>query len=91
MSKELLKTWMVCLALIAPVACDEDEGGDDSGGDSANATEGGADEGMESSSQEVCDSRHECINGACTCQTPSLEDAPCTDEDACVDECEICS
>lgn len=91
-------SWMLCLSLLMPVAgCDEDDdGGDDSAGDSANNSEsgggeaGGEEGGMTSSSQEECMSSHECINGVCTCQTAGLEDMACTDDDACVEECEIC-
>lgn len=92
-----LSTWMLSLALFMPLAaCDEDDdGGDDSAGDSANGTEGSGNSGnsgngMTSSSEEVCMSSHQCINDACTCQTPGLEDMPCTDDDACEEECEIC-
>ena len=90
-----LKSWMLSLALLVPVAaCDDDDGGDDSAGDSANNTgggeEGGEGGGMTSSSEETCQTSHVCINDVCTCQTPGLEDAACTDDEACVDECEIC-
>jgi hypothetical protein len=46
---------------------------------------------MTSSSQQTCVTNHTCINDACTCDTPGLEGAPCTDDDACVEECEICN
>lgn len=96
-----LSTWMLSLALFMPLAaCDEDDdGGDDSAGDSANGTEGNGDDGgngdeggngMTSSSSETCVSNHTCINGVCTCQTPGLKDMPCSDDDACEEECEIC-
>lgn len=89
-----LSSWMLSLTLFMPLAaCDEeDDGGDDSAGDSANGTEGSGNSGnsQTSSSEEVCQSSHECINDVCTCQTPSLEDMPCTDDEACEEECEIC-
>lgn len=84
-----LKSLMLSLALLVPVAgCDDEDGGDDSAGDSAN--DSGNEGGMTSSSEETCQSLHECINDVCVCQTPTLEDMPCTDNDECVDECEIC-
>lgn len=97
-----LAPWMLSFALFMPLAaCDDDDGGDDSAGDSANATDSGDDSGNDSgddssnsqtsSSEETCVSSHQCINGACTCQTPGLEDQPCTDDEACEEECEICS
>lgn len=88
--KTTFKSWMLSLALLVPVAaCDDDDGGDDSAGDSANdsGNEGG---GMTSSSEETCQSSHQCINDVCECQTPTLEGMECTDDDECVDECEIC-
>jgi hypothetical protein len=93
-------SWFLCLSLLTPVACDEDDGGDDSAGDSADGETGGGGEageaggeggGMTSSSQQTCVTNHTCINDACTCDTPGLEGAPCTDDDACVEECEICN
>jgi hypothetical protein len=93
-----LSTWMLSFALFMPLAaCDEeDDGGDDSAGDTADGTEGSGNNsgnsgnGMTSSSSETCMSSHDCINGSCVCQTPGLEDMPCTDDDACAEECEIC-
>ncbi len=93
-----LSTWMLSLTLFMPLAaCDEeDDGGDDTAGDSANGTEGSGNSGNDSansqtsSSEETCVTMHQCLNGVCTCQTPGLEDQPCTDEDACPEECEIC-
>ena len=91
------KSLMLSFALLMPVAgCDDDDGGDDTAGDSANdsgsdsGNDSGNDSGMTSSSEETCQSNHACINDACTCQTPGLEDMPCTDDEACVEECEIC-
>ena len=84
-----------------PVACDDDDDGD-SGNDSSNATtaadDGGSagdaagDDGAEvtSSSMQTCDSSHQCINDVCECTTEGLEGTSCTDDDACVDECEVC-
>ena len=84
------------------IACDDDDdddnptsasAGDDGGGDDG-GTVGGGDGGgggQNTSSSETCDSRHECINDACQCTTPGLEGTACTDNDACVDECEVCS
>ena len=81
-----LSSWMLSLALFMPLAaCDDEDDGGDSAGDSANSSNG-----MTSSSEEVCQSSHQCINDVCTCQTPGLVDMPCTDEDACEEECEIC-
>ncbi len=83
------KSWMLSLALLVPVAaCDDDDGGDDSAGDSAN--DSGNEGGMTSSSEEVCQSSHSCINDVCQCDTPTLEGMECTDDDECEDECEIC-
>lgn len=97
MRLQTLSSWMLSLALFMPLAaCDDDDKGDDSGGDSANATDGSGNASNDSSnsqtssSEETCVTNHQCINGACTCQTPGLEDQPCTDDDACVEECEIC-
>lgn len=83
-----ISSWMISLVLFMPLAAcdDEDDSGDDSAGDSANDSGNG----MTSSSEETCVTQHQCINDTCTCQTPGLEDQPCTDEEACVEECEIC-
>jgi len=42
------------------------------------------------SSQQSCESFHECINGVCECTTESKEGQSC-EEDDCEDDCEVCS
>ncbi len=101
MTIKTLSPWMLAFSLLAPLpACDDDDdGGDDSAGDSANDQSGGGDEdgggeqgGDEatSSSSETCMTSHSCLNGVCQCETPGIEGAACTDDEECVDECEIC-
>lgn len=90
--KDLLRLTLSA-ALFLPLACDEedDDKKDDSAGDTdMTGNSGNSGNGMTSSSMETCQTVHECINDACTCQTPGLEDMECTDDDACVEECEIC-
>lgn len=97
MTIKTLSPWILAFSLLAPVpACDDDDGGDDSAGDSANGESGGGEEGgeegggMTSSSEETCMTSHSCLNDVCVCETPGLEDMPCTDDEMCVDECEVC-
>ena len=89
------------LFAVGPVACDDDDsdtsdssnnddGGTAPGDDGADDAMDGGDEANTSSSMEVCESIHECLNDVCTCQTPGMEDEPCTDDMACEDECEVC-
>jgi hypothetical protein len=95
-----MKRFLLPLALLvgfAPVACggDDDDDDMDTGNDSANDSaasdstpaDGG---GMSSSTMETCDSSHQCINDVCECTTPSKEGDACTDDESCVDECEVC-
>jgi hypothetical protein len=63
------------------VAC----GGDDDGGSSSG------------SSSSNCDSKHQCLNGACECTTSGKEGTSCcdpddcgNDSDNCSDKCEVC-
>ena len=62
-------------------------------GCSDSETEGGTNStnSTSSSSNSSCDSAHQCINGACECTTPGKDGDPCTDEDECPSECEVCS
>ncbi len=99
--KDLLR-FTLSAALFLPLACgdDDDSDPDDSAGDtdmsgsgnSGNSGNSDSNSGnaQTSSSMETCQSSHDCINDVCTCQTPGLEDMPCTDDDACAEECEIC-
>ena len=83
------------LLLIGP-ACDDDDG--DSGSDTNDSMD--SNDSMDatdpmmmsetSSSMEECNSSHECINDVCECTTPGMEGEACTDDEACVDECEVC-
>jgi hypothetical protein len=85
-------------ALLFAIACGEDDDDDDGGntspssaGDSSGAnTTAPSTTTSTTSTEETCMSNHVCVNGACTCQTPGLEDQPCTDDMACEDECEVC-
>lgn len=43
------------------------------------------------STNQTCNSSHECVNGACTCTTAGMSSTACTDDEKCVDECEVCS
>lgn len=91
--------FLIAALLVFPLACgdEDDDDGDESGNTSPDST---ATSGNESgntapqttttSTMETCMSDHVCVNGACTCQTPGLENQPCTDDTACEDECEIC-
>ena len=93
-----MKRFLLPLVLslgFAPLACDDDDDGD-SGGDTGNDGGDHADHGesgsaeVTSSSMQTCESMHSCVNDVCVCETPGLEDQSCTDDDACVDECEVC-
>jgi len=89
----------------APVACDEEEGDtsndsandtghddhDDSHDDSHNDEGSGGGDSATTSSEQTCVSMHLCENDVCVCTTPGKEDESCTDDEACSDECEVCS
>jgi hypothetical protein len=45
----------------------------------------------DNNSSQQCESSHQCTNGVCECTTEGKEGDACTDDDACVDECEVCS
>ena len=45
----------------------------------------------DNSSSETCNSEHECINDVCECKTSGKDGNSCTDNSACVSECEVCS
>jgi hypothetical protein len=38
-----------------------------------------------------CTSSHTCVNGDCVCETEGLEGEPCTDDEVCESECEVCT
>jgi hypothetical protein len=38
----------------------------------------------------TCSSGHLCVNGACKCTTVGKKDDPCTNDEKCESECEIC-
>ena len=88
---------LLATLLTTSFACggDDDDDGD-SGADTGSASDPSttnpstSNTSSTSSSMETCVSDHSCIGGACTCQTPGLENQPCTDDTACEDECEIC-
>lgn len=93
-----MKRFLLPLALtlgFVPLACDDEDDGDtggETGNDGGDAPDDGGDGAEETgSSMQTCESMHSCINDVCTCETPGLEDQSCTDNDACVDECEVCS
>mgnify|MGYP003383154091 CR=1 FL=1 len=46
--------------------------------------------GGSSSSQQSCESFHECTNGVCECTTEEKDGQSCEEED-CEDDCEVCS
>lgn len=85
-------------ALLAlPLACGGDDDDDDDGSGSSNSNTGGSNTNPSttapsdtSSSMETCDSAHACVNDVCECTTPGLEGMACTNDAACVAECEIC-
>lgn len=82
---------------------DMDSGGDTAADDGGPADDGGsaddgadgaddapADDGADDSSMQTCDSMHECVNDVCVCKTPGKVDEPCTNDEACATECEVC-
>lgn len=94
----LLPALLVAL-VVAPIgACGGDDSGDDSGNDTNNSSaddSGGSDamttaQTQTTSTEETCDSSHQCIGASCMCTTPGLENMSCTDDTACEEECEIC-
>lgn len=62
------------IALTLVLSCDGDDGPDTS----------------TTSSEQMCQSSHECINDVCTCTTPGMEDEECTDDEECEMECQVC-
>lgn len=81
----------ILLACTLPLwsACDDDD--DDDGGSSASASaSASAGDGATSSSMMTCNSSHDCINDVCECTTAGKDGDSCTDDTACVDECEVC-
>lgn len=75
--KRLFFALILTFCLAFAVACGDDDGD--------------TDDGNNSNSQSSCTSTHECVNGVCECTTEGKQGDPCTDSDACVDECEVCS
>lgn len=78
----------------AGISCDEEDDDMDTGNSTDNMDAGDDDDdddsSMEDSSMEECNTNHMCINDVCECTTPGKEEQPCTDEEKCVDECEVC-
>ncbi len=89
-------TWLLSVAVLMPfTACaEEDDRGDDTAADTADEVEEGERESedgmMSSSSEETCMSRHSCVGDSCVCETPGLEEMPCTNSESCDEECEFC-
>ena len=91
--KRLLFPLVIVFGFTA-ISCDEEDDNMDTGNSTDGADDGmddGGDDGvMTSSSMEECNSSHECINDVCECTTPGKEEQACTDDEMCVDECEVC-
>lgn len=87
---------LLATLLTTTFACEKDDDDDnDSGAETGSASDpttspSTSNTSSTTSTEEVCDSSHMCVGTVCTCTTPGLENMACTDDTACVEECEIC-
>ena len=77
--KRLLSMLVIAVFFAMAMACGSDD--DDENNDPNN----------NNNYEQTCFSSHECINDVCECTTDGMEGEPCTDNDACEDECEVCT